>query len=113
MVREICIEALEVRLQLQEISDRWPEDANTHGFLRKIHADVEDAVEHTPGYFFKKGVNRDAWVHSDMYLTLLLDVALLEMDSDFERLDVCRERLLKSKHLAPGNVRERVRECLS
>jgi hypothetical protein len=110
IVRKICLLAIQGNLHLEEVGRIWPLEAKGHAFLKQVYDDIEDGVEHAPGFFFKRGIDQDAWQDTEMYRILLLDAELLAMDLDFNILNTCRKEVLQSKVFASSNIQESVRK---
>ncbi len=51
LIRALCKRALEGALQLKDFHDLWPTEANVNPFFHQIFEDMEDGIEHTPGFF--------------------------------------------------------------
>ena len=63
-VKDLCRDALGGKIKLEEFYIRWPKAADTSSFLRQIYDDIEDGIQHTPGYLLKEGLNHEAWTKS-------------------------------------------------
>ena len=106
IIQSLCRDALIGKIQLQEFYARWPEAANTKSFLRQIHDDIEDGIQHTPGYLFQEGINHAVWSKSYPYLAVYLDLSLLGLGMGFEDLEQFRQTILQSNPQSPKNVDE-------
>jgi len=111
-LQDLCRDALGGRINLEEFYTRWPEAANTSSFLRQIHDDIEDGIQHTPGYFLKEGINQEAWSTSHAYLIVYLDLSLLGLNVGFEELEQHRRIMLESKPQSTKNVDDLVARLL-
>lgn len=77
-VLNLSREALNGRLNLTALLDRWPSEAHQHPVLSAVYDDVEDAVEHFPGSPWTGQPLWEEWWRSQLYRRLVVDVALLE-----------------------------------
>jgi hypothetical protein len=80
-VTELCRLALEGKLPLDQLHQRWPQEANASSLLTAVFDDLEDAVEHYPA----------EWVFPPLQLDLLL-LGRAEEDRILHR---CRQELLQ------------------
>ena len=94
------------KIKLEEFYIRWPKAADTSSFLRQIYDDIEDGIQHTPGYLLKEGLNHEAWTKSYSYLAVYLDLSLLSLNVTFEQLEEHRQTILESKPESTKNVDE-------
>jgi hypothetical protein len=62
----ICERVLSAQLTLDEFERAWPEPAEDPS-LAPLRAALEDGIEHTPGYWFRPGVDMRAWQRSPEY----------------------------------------------
>lgn len=99
-ITDICKKAIDGHLKLYDFYSQWPKEANHIHLFKQIFEDVDDGIQHTPGYWFKRGINYNAWRASTMYLTLYLDLSLLSLDKNYEDLMRCREHVLKESKLS-------------
>ena len=113
VVAGICSKALEGKLSLDEFYKIWPQSAFNMPFYDQIYTDLEEGIEHTPGFFLKQGVDYAAWIDSDEYLKIYLDSVLLDCDKSAAELLQCRAFVLRQKNLTQEIVRNRVKEYFS
>ena len=66
----LCERALRADMTLDELERAWPEPVQ-NGALRPLREALEDGIEHTPGYFLRRGVNVRAWQRSPEYADIL------------------------------------------
>lgn len=112
LIQGVCEKAKEGTLKLDIFYDQWPKEANSNPLFKQIYEDIEDAIEHTPGFLFRKGIDLKSWYASDMYLTLYLDSILLKYDKSWEELMQCRETVLKQKSLSTETIEDEIKKCL-
>ena len=112
-IRHLCKHALEGELKLHDFNKMWPTDANAIPFLKQIFEDVEDGIEHVPGYFFKRGVDYTSWRASDAYFTILLDLTLLDYDVSAQVLFDCRNEIFKQSLRSGDAIIKSVKACLT
>ncbi|HQR15664.1 MAG TPA: hypothetical protein PLZ37_13985 [Nitrospira sp.] len=105
-LQDLCRDVLGGTVKLEEFYTRWPKAGDTSSFLRQIHDDIEDGIQHTPGHFLKEGINHEAWKKSYPYLAVYLDLSLLNLNFAFEDLEQHRKAILKSKPQSTENVDE-------
>ena len=55
---------------LDEFDRAWPEPVENPD-LAPLREALEDGIEHTPGYFFRPGVNIRAWQRSPEYADIV------------------------------------------
>ena len=111
-IQSLCRDTLSGKIQLEEFYVRWPEAANTKSFLRQVHDDIEDGIQHTPGYLFQEGINHAAWSKSHPFLAVYLDLSLLSLGMAFEDLEQFRQTILQSRPQSPKNVDEQLAQLL-
>ena len=105
-VQSLCRDALAGNIKLEDFYTRWPKVADTNSFLRQIHDDIEDGIQHTPGHFLKEGINHEAWRKSYSYLAVYLDLSLLSLNAALEELEQHRQTILENKPQSTKNVDE-------
>ena len=108
VVSEICSRALEGTLTLDEFCALWPQFLFTTPFYYQIYDDLEYGIEHTPGFFFKRGIDYEAWIDSDAYLRIFLDSVLLNYNKDVDTLQQCRNFVLQDKNLTKEIIQNSV-----
>jgi hypothetical protein len=104
VISALCKDALYGKLKLEEFYKRWPHEADSDPFLRQLYEDIEDGVQHTPGFVFKQNVDLDAWGKSREYLVLYLDLSLLNLNEDTERLARRRSAIIQTTHLTKQTI---------
>jgi hypothetical protein len=62
----LCQQVLAGQLWLDDLDRAWPEPVDNPA-LAPLREALEDAVEHTPGYWYHPGVNIRAWRRSPQY----------------------------------------------
>lgn len=77
IIEGLIIEAIEGALKLNDFYERWPKTVTGPAY-EQIYHDIEDAIEHTPGYFLKKGVDLAAWLKQQERTNLVIDIALMK-----------------------------------
>lgn len=110
VIVEICSKALEGKIKLDNFYEVWPKKALNVPLYDQIYGDLEDGIEHTPGYFLKQGVDHTAWIDTDAYLRIYLDSVLLGCDKSVDELLQCRTFVLQQKNLSQEIVRNSVKE---
>lgn len=98
-VRGLCSLALEGKISIDELYSSWPKEANENPLFRLIFEDLEDGIEHIPGYFLKPDIDMDAWKNSREFLMIFLDNAILQSNLSVDEMFHCRERILSRKGL--------------
>jgi hypothetical protein len=58
------------RMTLDEFERAWPEPVENAG-LAPLREALEDGIEHTPSYPFRRGVNVEAWQRSPEYADIV------------------------------------------
>ncbi len=88
---ELCLAGIDHKLSLDELAQKWPIhiEGDAYPFFRKVFGDIEDGIEHAPGYWFKKGLNVELWKTTDMFWQLHLDIALLKRNESLDELEQC------------------------
>jgi hypothetical protein len=76
-IKELFVLALGGQLHLTALDARWPNVPNTEEPYNTLYSDLSDAVEHTPGFFFKKGIDLETWRRQWEYHVILCDYLLL------------------------------------
>lgn len=69
--------ALAGAIKIDELHHSWPMGADEDPFLARVFEDLEDAVEHFPGYWLSGKPDVLAWKKSREYFLLYLDSLLL------------------------------------
>jgi hypothetical protein len=77
-VKQLCVEALEGEIWLDDFYARRDSLGSPGAFLEQVLDDIEDGIEHTPGRLLRGGLNRRAWERSREYLLIYLDLCLLD-----------------------------------
>jgi len=90
-IKDLCERAQVGKLTLDELYDAWPPCADQDSFFSSVFEDIEDAVEHMPGYFFKSGPNLEEWSRLGMSSDIALDILLLERSEDSTQLMQCKQ----------------------
>lgn len=108
----ICQMALRGALSLDDLQRLWPAETADDSFFRQVYDDVEDGVEHLPGFAFRAGVNQEEWERSEMYWRIYLDIVLLEQPHSTDRLQRCRETIAVHQSRDHRMVRSLVDACL-
>lgn len=110
-IKSLCQKALDGILTLNDFHKMWPEKgANLNPFFKQIYEDIEDGIEHTPGFFFKHGINYKSWNKSDMYFTIYLDFVLVGYNKGPNELLQCHKFVLKQKKLSEVIIKDKVKE---
>ena len=78
IVKQLCMEALEGEITLDDFYARRPSSESRDRFLEQVLEDLEDGILHTPGRLLRGGLNRRAWERSREYLLIYLDLCLLD-----------------------------------
>ena len=111
-VREICNQALEGKLSIEEFFKIWPQE-DSDVFLKVVFEDVEDAVEHLPSSFITKKVDWNGWKKTDTYKNLLIDNELLKFSgSDPEELLECHNAAAKKQLMSEAEIKEFIKDCM-
>lgn len=87
-LRHLCRQALEAQLDLADLSAADLQRFASDPYYARVGEDLVDGVEHVPGYWFRKGVDLQAWRTSEMFGALTLHSCLLESDLPTDRLIV-------------------------
>jgi hypothetical protein len=94
-IKRILTYAMNGNLNLTQFYELWPEEVNNNPWFKCLYDDLEDAITHMPGKFFKKGIDYDAWLGTYDYYRLLTDYLLLNYpEKKEEKLLACRKHLL-------------------
>ena len=109
-VKKICSLALDAKIDIKELHSTWPSDANKNSFYRLVFEDLEDGIEHAPGYFLKAGVDLNAWKKSEEFLKIYLDCEVLKSNLTIDEMILCREKILFSKKLDQEIISREVKE---
>lgn len=110
-IKSLCEKALEGMLTLNNFQEMWPEKKTPmNPFFRQIYEDIENGIEHTPGFFFKRGTDYKSWHKSDMYFTIYLDFLLLGYDKGADVLLQCHKFVLGQKNLSEEIIKDKVKE---
>jgi hypothetical protein len=114
IVKELCEKSMEGTLKVDELIDMWPVEANSKPFLKIVYEDIEDGVEHIPGFFLKKGIDFKSWFVSNNYYCIYIDYILLTSNdandtNDTELLN-CREFVLKQNNLSKDFIKNKIGE---
>src|SRR5580765_5364840 len=109
IVRSLCKEALDGTLKLKDFYERWPIQANAVSFFDHIREDIEDGIEHLPGYWLKGGIDYESWHGSRSFLILYLDVALLNCSNiAMSELEQNRNSIAKTESLTTKTIDEQI-----
>lgn len=106
IVRDLCSDALDGKITLEEFYRRWPKKTDTSQLFCQIYDDIEEGIQHAPGYILKKGINYEAWRRSYSYLVLYLDAALLGSNISLEKVSEHREAILQGEPQSVNDVDE-------
>jgi hypothetical protein len=66
----LCERVLSAQMTLDEFERAWPEPVETAA-LAPLREALAEGIEHTPGYFLRRGVNIRAWQRSPEYADLV------------------------------------------
>lgn len=106
IIKDICAKVLKGDLSIDEFHVLWPRQANNNYFYQVVFQDLEEGVEHCPGFFHKKGINIQEWEISNLYRTILIDTILLDYkNKDEEFLKKCRSRIISSSALTCEEIK--------
>jgi len=108
LIINICKMALNGTIDIKEYYNIWPEDTNNDPFYEIVYDDIENGIEHIPGYFFKQGVNIDQWINSMHYLTIYLDVKLLMTNQPSAALVNYRKFIVQNTLFSTEQIDEEV-----
>lgn len=107
-VRDLCDRAIGGGVDVREFHNQWPEELNLVALFREIFDDLENAVEHFPADLLTGAPAVDYWVKSEEVLTLTVDRVALDLllaaSVTPERLQLCRERTLKTRGITRDDV---------
>jgi hypothetical protein len=117
IVKQLCVEALEGEITLDDFYARRPSSESRDRFLEQVLEDLEDGILHTPGRILRGGVDRRAWERSPEYFLIYLDSCLLDdrvsQHTSDDLLD-CRAAVQASlTHPTKAGVKARVERCLA
>ncbi len=114
-VFDLCQQAIKGVLTLDDFLRMWPQDARANLFLQQVFEDIEDGVEHFPGFWFSGKPDIQSWLRSEMYLTLCIDLILLKHVDEREasQLLQCRKAMLEMKPFSEYMLEDEVRRCLN
>jgi hypothetical protein len=62
----LCERALSAEMTLEELQRAWPEPVENPS-LAPLREALEDGIEHTPSFLYRRGVNMRAWRRSPEY----------------------------------------------
>ena len=109
-VRQLCTEVLAGHITLDDFYARRPEGLDA--FLELVLDDLEDGILHTPGRFFRGGLDRPAWERSPEYFTVYLDCCLLgDLGAQHTSAELLRCRTVIDGSLSEP-TRERIQEAV-
>ncbi len=107
LIRNILIQALNGNLYLPVFYDVWPNEVNNNPWFETIYEDLEEAIQHTPGFFIKKGVDYNTWCKSYEYHVLIIDYLLLKYSDKEEKILLqCKKHVVST----PLTSKERIEE---
>lgn len=66
MLISLCERVLSARLTLDEFHGSWPEPVENPA-LAPLREALKTGIEHTPGYWFRRGVDMRGWQSSPEY----------------------------------------------
>lgn len=114
-IRELCAQALEGKLTLEDLHAKWPVLGEPDPFYEQVFDDLQDGVEHFPAKFWSGEVDHDGWRASSRYLRLYLDSLLLRRagNRSNQELRRCREKVVQGQGFTSGRIEEHVSDCLS
>jgi hypothetical protein len=76
-IENLIAEAIAGSLQPEDFYKRWPKTIAGAAY-KQIYLDIENAIEHTPGYFFKSGIDLATWKEQQERTHLVIDLALMK-----------------------------------
>jgi hypothetical protein len=62
----LCEQVLSAEITLDDLQRAWPDPVENPSLARLREA-LEDGIEHTPGYWFRPGVNKRRWQKTPEY----------------------------------------------
>jgi hypothetical protein len=77
----LCERVLSAQMTLEEFERTWPEPVE-NAPLAPLREALEDGIEHTPGYLFRRGVNIQAWQRSPEYADIVSHLRQLREATD-------------------------------
>jgi hypothetical protein len=96
-IAELCDEAANGLLTIEQFYARWPEDLCKQGIAQLIYEDLEDGVQHFPGKLFSALPDYESWKSSEMYKRIIVDREILKLDQSEDQLIELRHSLLADK----------------
>ena len=109
----LCDKALEGSLSLSELQRLWPPEASQDAFFAQIYSDLQDGVEHLPGFAFRSGIDWNAWQKSETHWLLYVDSLLLAYDSPTDELLRCYHAVVAQKPRDAATARTLVADRLA
>lgn len=110
ILQDICKRAIDGELTLKDFNGQWPQDAKLNPFFQQLYEDIEDGVEHIPGFIFSRSIDYKSWHESETYFILCLDFILLGMDKNADELLECRTSVLEQGILSEKRIKDQVNE---
>lgn len=114
-VFDLCQQAVKGVLTLDDFHRMWPQDARANLFLQQVFEDIQDGVEHFPGFWLSGKPDIQSWLRSEMYFTLCIDLILLRhvVEREASQLLQCRKAMLEMKPFSADTLEDEVRRCLN
>ena len=104
----IIMKVLEGKINYTELK-RHEFQFTSYGELGQVvFEDLEEAVEHTPGYFFKRGIDLNKWLTQYEYWSVNIDYILLKKTIDDPLILNFRTILLKKYKILNINEIENI-----
>lgn len=77
----LCERVLTGEMTLDEFDRAWPEPVENPA-LGPLRDALEDGIEHTPGFLFRRGVNIPVWHRSPEYAEIMSHLRRLREPED-------------------------------
>lgn len=91
-IRKVIQSAINCELTIENLYHQWENSWNENRFLKEVFDNIEDSIEHMPGYFFSKEVNINKWHQTIGFKILNVDLELLNYLNDLSDLQLLKRR---------------------
>ena len=96
IIKVIINKAIEGNLSFKELMDLWPEELEDDVYFNEVYENIESSIEHYTGFLFSRKPNYDAWFGMEEYYLLKVDMSLISLNIDSEKILRVRNELIKT-----------------